>query len=1072
MGSRFFATGDTSSESEDASLSSDSDAGGNTAVGTTSGGNATTAGTGTGTGTGTATSLRASRFARDSDSDDDESDEQRVVRSAKDRRYDALVDIVQKMRNHIKINDWGEIQNDFDGLNKQLELLKKIDLGLGTGGKAGAPIPPLYLATCVMMEQVLEEAMEKKESLKLSKTNTKALNTMKQRLRKNNKLYEEEIREFREKGGSPKSVDEMVEQHLNSLKERAGKVLSDESSSSESSSESESESSSSSSESDSDDDKGAKKPAGAAADAPKVKGKAKAKGKGSESESESSASDADKPAVAKSAAAAGGVEKQENGDGSGSESDWGSDSESSSSSESSDDDAEKGNRASKWFVKEAKKPKKESKSKGLDKKPGTKKTAEEEERAAEEAAAAAAASASATAQFEDRKPEDVTPAEVDQRMLDIVASRGRKGTDKHAQVDSIFFLYLAAKSPRQKMEVLISLVSSLFDLSPSALAVMPLNLWRDALGYTSELLSLASKNYPHLKFSDQVDTSEPIVQVTDKMRQDAARAVEAEKAAMAEAIKSGDVSKMAGKDGKVEEKVLIGDLASIVERLDDELYKAYQSTDAYSQDYVERLTDDFPLVRLMSEAQEYFEKQVGDNDRASRMAARRINHLYYKTAEQETLIRQMFLDKEKSVPEARVSSQASKAEAKLDTDTDEATHLVPHIPAEKFPLPVPEKTLQELAVVVYRYGEERAKSQTMLCQIYNHALEDRFYDARDMLLMSHLQEGISMMDVFSQILFNRAMAQLGLCAFRLGMPWEAHSALTELCSSSFSGGGGNTRMKELLAQGIAIYRGYEKTTDQEKAERKRQVPYHMHINLEFLETAHLVSAMLLEIPNIALNNLRGVGMKRRMISKTFQYLLRNAMKQQFPVPPENVRDHVMAASRALMKGDWKVCYDYIAQMRAWKVVPANIAKTTLAHLEDLIKREGLRTYILTYSMYFDSISLKKLAAMFELPEPKVHSVISKMIINDELRASWDQPTGCIAIRRTDPTRMQSLALQLTQKCQQLADHNERLMEARAGGAGKDDEQGDGWRGGRGRGDRDRDREGGDRFDRGDRRRRY
>lgn len=51
---------------------------------------------------------------------------------------------------------------------------------------------------------------------------------------------------------------------------------------------------------------------------------------------------------------------------------------------------------------------------------------------------------------------------------------------------------------------------------------------------------------------------------------------------------------------------------------------------------------------------------------------------------------------------------------------------------------------------------------------------------------------------------------------------------------------------------------------------------------------------------------------------------------------------------------------------------------------------------------------------------------SKMIISEELSASLDEPTDCLIMHRVEPSRLQLLALHLTDKLTQLADSNEQV----------------------------------------------
>lgn len=112
------------------------------------------------------------------------------------------------------------------------------------------------------------------------------------------------------------------------------------------------------------------------------------------------------------------------------------------------------------------------------------------------------------------------------------------------------------------------------------------------------------------------------------------------------------------------------------------------------------------------------------------------------------------------------------------------------------------------------------------------------------------------------------MVQLGICAFRQGMIRDAHNALLDIQSSG--------RAKELLGQGLLMRTMQERNQEQEKIEKRRQIPFHMHINLELLECVYLVSAMLLEIPYMAAHEFDA---RRRMISKQFHHQLRVGERQ-------------------------------------------------------------------------------------------------------------------------------------------------------------------------------------------------
>eukprot|EP00179_Madagascaria_erythrocladioides_P003906 CAMPEP_0198310696 /NCGR_PEP_ID=MMETSP1450-20131203/2657_1 /TAXON_ID=753684 ORGANISM="Madagascaria erythrocladiodes, Strain CCMP3234" /NCGR_SAMPLE_ID=MMETSP1450 /ASSEMBLY_ACC=CAM_ASM_001115 /LENGTH=235 /DNA_ID=CAMNT_0044013539 /DNA_START=78 /DNA_END=782 /DNA_ORIENTATION=- len=146
-----------------------------------------------------------SKYAYDSDDDSDFSDEQRVVRSALEKRYRKVNDVVGELRDAMQSHNWNGVSAEFDRLHRVLN-----DTQLLPSALSGAPPPPAYVATLALLERLVERTLATRKAggkrggkgggggggggvVKLSATNAKSLNAMKQKLKKNNGPYADAI---------------------------------------------------------------------------------------------------------------------------------------------------------------------------------------------------------------------------------------------------------------------------------------------------------------------------------------------------------------------------------------------------------------------------------------------------------------------------------------------------------------------------------------------------------------------------------------------------------------------------------------------------------------------------------------------------------------------------------------------------------------------------------------------------------------------------------------------------------------------------------------------------------------
>ncbi|GAA96996.1 uncharacterized protein L969DRAFT_90404 [Mixia osmundae IAM 14324] len=553
-------------------------------------------------------------------------------------------------------------------------------------------------------------------------------------------------------------------------------------------------------------------------------------------------------------------------------------------------------------------------------------------------------------------------------LQELLEARGKKGTDRTEQLASFERLFAVCDTPYSQIRVLLALISSSFDYNPVIHAALPIDSWKSALQRINDLLVLLSNN-PRYIIQEQTEDYDDSVDRTPP---------------------ADDNSTIVRVRGSV---------VSLIDRLDDEFTKSLKDIDPHASEYVDRLKHERSLYDSLFRVQSYLER-VQQNENLQRIIMRRIEHVYAKP------------DAVTEIIEAQLSDLPSGL-------TPKATRTASQL-------------MQILCTYLYRQEvDPRLRGRAMLCHIYHYALHDEYYRARDMFLMSHVQHGVHGTDIDTQILYNRTVAQLGLSAFRIGLVAECENTLRELMANRDS-------LKRSLAQGLALQRRGPGAVDQISPEQQRfeeahHLPFHQHINLDLLEAAYLTASMLFEIPQLAheaYDPERYTGMNKGMRSRLFRRNFDSFEKQVFVGPPENTRDYVMQASKALQQGDWQKCIDLIHSMKIWNLM--NNYKTIKNNLAISIKRKALQTYLYTHAAFYANVSITTLSAGFAMPEQQVFALVSKLIWNEKLAASIDRSSKILSLQRADRTQLQQLAITLADKASLMLQDNERVASAKLG----------------------------------------
>ncbi|KAJ4836587.1 hypothetical protein Tsubulata_034372 [Turnera subulata] len=452
-----------------------------------------------------------------SDSEDSD-DQRRVVRSAKEKHSEEMRATVDQMKNAMKINDFVSLQDGFEKINKQLEKVMRV-----TGADT---FPNLYIKTLVVLEDFLDRAMANKEARKKMRSgNSKALNSLKQKVKKNNKQYEDLINEFRENPWSEEEEKDADEE--SDVEEESGTE-------------------------DVKDPRKKEKLHDKQFTEEDVQDNQSEIGEGWELISKKEKL-LDKQSTKED------VQHIQSKIGEG----W-------------ELISKKDKLLDKQFAKEDVQDNQSERGEGWEKMMIGKEKL----------------------QFT-KEPSEITWDLVHKKFKEIVAARGRRGTGRFDQVEQLTFLTKLAKTPAQKLQILFSVVSALFDVNPGLSGRMPIHVWKKCVQNMLVILDILIQ-HPNINVVD--DSVEPDEDETRK-----------------------------GADFNGHIRVQ-GNLVAFFERIETEFFKCLQSIEPHMRECTERLRGEPMFLVLAQKVQEYL-KRTKDQKAAEKVALSRLKLIQYKPQE-------------------------------------------------------------------------------------------------------------------------------------------------------------------------------------------------------------------------------------------------------------------------------------------------------------------------------------------------------------------------------------------------------------------------------------------------------
>ncbi|KAI3649510.1 hypothetical protein MP228_005142 [Amoeboaphelidium protococcarum] len=195
----------------------------------------------------------------------------------------------------------------------------------------------------------------------------------------------------------------------------------------------------------------------------------------------------------------------------------------------------------------------------------------------------------------EKKVEELTPENLYERLRILLESRGKKGTDKVAQMKQLELMLAMADNPVKKVKVLLSLISARLDFNVVTNVNMSVENVLRIKQEVSQLLDALEQNQ-HLSLSEN---GEEWFEAKDEDETTQNR------------------------------RVIKGNLVSIISRLDNEFEKNLQAGASTLTEYIKRLSEEASMYQMICRTEAYCHSRQ-DKDDVVLLQILKLDHLYYK----------------------------------------------------------------------------------------------------------------------------------------------------------------------------------------------------------------------------------------------------------------------------------------------------------------------------------------------------------------------------------------------------------------------------------------------------------